>query len=89
MSNYGTEVLSWKENKMMFKGKMVMSVVPHEAHKNMFRVRWQDKVLSADFYNLTWAREHALNEALMIIRKGTEEETQDTWITVTEASLMR
>lgn len=36
-----------------------MKLVEHSVHKSMYYVQWPDGTLSADFYNKTWAKEHA------------------------------
>lgn len=35
------------------------SVVKDTETENMWRVRWPDGILSEDYYNLTWAKDHA------------------------------
>lgn len=41
-------------------------VVPDVEWKGMYRVKWPDKVLSLDMYNISWAKEHskAVNDAI-------------------------
>lgn len=37
-----------------------MKLVEHEKYKGMYYVQWPDGSLSKDFYNRTWAKEHAV-----------------------------
>lgn len=36
-----------------------MKLVEHSVLKGMYYVQWPDGTLSYDFYNKTWAKEHA------------------------------
>lgn len=56
----GKNNLSFKFKKLYHSDEDTgFSVVPDDKVEKMFRVRWPDGVLSADYYNLTRARDHA------------------------------
>lgn len=69
---YGRENLTWKGQRLYFKSKIlvetkaapIMGIRPTTYEPTMFYVEWPDGVMSADIYNLTRAKEHAMVIAL-------------------------
>lgn len=53
----GRSRLSWESNILYFQDKAVMSIIPDIS---MFRVQWEDKTTSVDYYNKTRAKDHAV-----------------------------
>lgn len=58
--------------------RRVIEVVPDETYSGMYRVRWPDGVVSADFYNLARAKVHAGVAAVRMLNdswgvEGTQE----------------
>lgn len=69
MNHYGRDKLSWKKDKLMFKNKEIISVVPDARHTSQWRVLWPNGDLSTDFYNYSRAKEHSVLLALEILNK--------------------
>lgn len=70
MRHTDSAVFKWNGNDLLFKGSIFMGIFPDKDHPNMWRVEYPDNQLSADFYNLTRAKENCLREAMQI--KGQE-----------------
>lgn len=63
MRKPSSDRLSWEDNKLFYEGELKVEVVPAELPR-MFRLKWPDGVLSADFYNIDWAKQNARKIAM-------------------------
>ena len=63
----------------------MMSVIPDSKHEKMFRVKWNDGILSEDFYNITWAKEHAMLETFKTLNNRIEDQNYKHKETALEA----
>ena len=80
MRVYGSNEFSWKDNRLYlgkkYTGFSVMSDEPeHLGGIEMFFVVYPDGVLSKDYYNLSRAKQHCVDEAMSAINT-TKESTQ-------------
>lgn len=76
MRHPSSDRLLWEDNKLYYEGEFKVEVVPDTKHPNMFRLKWPDGVLSRDFYNITWARQHAREIAMDLSEQDMEERYQ-------------
>jgi len=75
MRIYGTNDLEWKGKGLFLKQKNpLIQIVEDTTHKGMYRLLWPDGVKSADFYNFTRAKDHAMTMALRELNKETEDQ---------------
>lgn len=65
MRVYSYKEFSWKENDLFYQEELLYAVVSDEKYPSMFRIKWPDGILSADFYNLTRARDNAISLAMV------------------------
>jgi hypothetical protein len=72
--HYGRNVLKWKEDSLFFQDKKLVSFVPDDVWKDMFRLQWPEGDCSDGFYNKTRAKEHCYKFSLRIINEDTIEE---------------
>lgn len=61
-----------KDNKIYYNNKLKFTIVPDETYPKMFKLRWPDKVLSENCYNLTRTVEHA--RRLIIVEENCTED---------------
>lgn len=65
MREYSGKEFSWNGNSL-YKGKDFtgFEAVPMQVlGKEMFKIKWPDKMLSSDYYNKARAKDHAMREA--------------------------
>lgn len=57
--------------KRLFRGKEKtgFEVIPDKTEKYMYRVKWPDGKESEDYYNLSWAKQHCVNQAIVASQK--------------------
>lgn len=61
---YNRKHLSWVRNSLWYQDTYVLAVVEDYNQKGMYRIVWADDVKSDDYYNLTRAKENAVNYTL-------------------------
>jgi hypothetical protein len=62
---YGYDIdLKWKDNILRHRNMKYAEVIPHSKYPKMFYIRWANGDLSADFYNISRAKDHAVNYAI-------------------------
>ena len=67
---YGRSNLSWEDNKVIFKRKEFgISLVEDKEYPSMFWIKYSNGELSKDFYNLSRAKQHAINISLDELNK--------------------
>lgn len=88
MRVYGSNDLIWKDKDLLLK-KPLISILENPTHKGMFWVLWPDGVKSADCYNLTRAKDHAMTIALQTLNNTTLDKIYDGQETPSEAPYVR
>ena len=64
MRNPSSDRITREENKIYYEGELKIEIIPDSTYPTMFWLKWPDGVLSADFYNLPRARQHARKIAM-------------------------
>lgn len=64
MRLYARNEFTWVRNSLWFKDDYLLALVPDEKHPEMFWIKFNDETQSDDYYNLTRAREHAIELVL-------------------------
>lgn len=70
---HGRKEFSWVKNSLWYKDNYILALVPDEEHKHMFWIKWPDGTKSADFYNITRAKQNALTLTLKEMNMEEEE----------------
>jgi len=70
----GRNRLKWKGNDLFFQNIRIIAIYEKDDDPELFYVEWNDGVRSADYYNKSRAKEHAMAEGLKILNNTTEEE---------------
>lgn len=76
MRQHSRKDFTWKKNKLFMGKEEILHLVQHKGHDHMFWIESADfSWCSQDFYNLTRAKDHGYNLAILWL--DAEEETKD------------
>lgn len=92
MRIYSSKALKWEGNKLYHPTYMgdryICELIPDEKHPSMFWIEWPGSIRSADYYNFTRARDHAIKLTLTDLNKQSEDKPQDSEETLVDGPLM-
>jgi hypothetical protein len=63
--------LIWKKYCLYDKDQKLLEIVKDQKYPTQYRILWVDGTLSADFYNLTRAKENAINHSVESLNSST------------------
>ena len=69
----GRDRLKWNKNDLYYQDKKMISIFHGDVNSDLWWLRWPDGIVSADFYNKTRAKEHAIKIVLQELNNTPEE----------------
>lgn len=69
MNNYGRDRLFLDDMKIKFKDEVLIEIIPHVFYEKCFQLKYSNGEVSDNFWNLTRAKEHAIDESLKMLRE--------------------
>jgi len=64
---YSYNEANWENDQLFIRNKKTgVSLIPHEKHKKMYRIKWSDGTFG-DFYNKTRAKDNATKATLNVL----------------------
>lgn len=74
MTIVGRNQLKWKNDDLFYQNRKMISIFLGNSDSDLWWVKWPDGIISADFYNKTRAKEHAIKIILKELNNAIEED---------------